>query len=167
MAVFTIAKVTSVTKTYKYLLTNLDAASRDIAISKLDANGDFIAVETITLTSLQDDYYYTFASDGVYKLYYDVDNYRIISVDSGIQECIKNICIKVICGTDPCTIANFNSIMLLAQTYWSLLATDYQGLYNFNTSNEVDLTIISNIETVMTALNTRCALEEEADCGCS
>lgn len=167
MAVFTIAKTTSVNKTYKYLLTNLDAASRDIDISKLNADGDFDAVETITLTSLQDDYYYTFASDGVYKLYYDVDNYLIVSVDSGVQECLKNICMKVICGTDPCTIANFNSMMLLAQTYWSLLATQYQGLYNFNTSNEVDMVVISNIETVLTALETRCALEEEEDCGCS
>lgn len=167
MAIITIAKVTSVTKSYKYLLTNLVSATSLVDIKKLDANGDFVAVETISLTPLQDDYYYTFASDGVYQLFSDIDNYLIVSVDSGIQECIKNICIKVICGTDPCIIANFNSIMLLAQTYWSLLATQYQGLYNFNTSNEVDLTIISNIETVMTALNTRCALEEEADCGCS
>lgn len=111
-----------------------------------------------------------FFKDGVYKFTTGSLNLILIS-DCGKIACLAELAIKVLCDTDVCTIANFNSIMLLNQTYENMLVghSNYTGQYAYTVGTLAnELSVLGNLQTMLNRFTKYCvSVTDSDDCGCS
>ncbi len=151
---------------YSLLYSDGDAT---FTVSILGLGNVWTLVETIQTTDGVA-YLGTFAKDGVYK--FTTGTYNLILIaDCNKIACLAALAIKVACDADVCEIANFNSIMLLNQTYENMLVghSNYTGQYAFSPSTLADeLTTLGHLQTMLDRFTKYCtSVTDSTDCGCN
>lgn len=139
-----------------------------VTVSKLITGGSFTLLDTITVPAAGDTIDGDFDGDGIYK-FTDGTTIILLSNDCALTACLAEIAEKVICEkVAACDVANFNSLVLLAQTYWGLLDEDYQGQFIFNTTTlAAALPVLSSIQSILDRISKYCESDDSSDCGCS